>query len=78
MTWRRPTTKLKERKHSKQLEYMKVQGGMLEFIREWVIMRVRGTTLLSKQTNLGIPQGLRRILSIFQMAINSILGDLGN
>ena len=55
----------------------------MEFIRElitekWVKVRVVGTTLHCKQTDLGIPQG--RILSIILIliAINGILGELGN
>ena len=62
---------------------MEIQGRMLKFIRElikvrWIKVRVGGSISQSKQTNFGIPQ--ERVLSVtlFIMAINDILGELGN
>ena len=56
---------------------------MLRFIREvigerWIKMRVGGTVSQSKQTELGIPHGRVRSITLFQVAINCILGELEN
>ena len=62
---------------------MGIQGRMMKFTREliserWIKVRVGGSTSQSKQTVLGIPQ--RGVLSInlFLVAINGMLGELGN
>ena len=56
---------------------------MLRFIREligerWIKVRVGGSVSQSKQTDLGIPQGGVLSVTLFLVAINGILGELGN
>ena len=60
---------------------MGILGRMLRFIKEliserWINVRVGGFISQSKQTDLGISQ--REVLSVtlFLVAINSILGEL--
>ena len=53
----------------------------MEFIREmiskrWIKERVRGTTLLSKQIDLGIPQRGLLSVTLFLVVINGILGEV--
>ena len=60
-----------------------MKGRKLEFIRElitkrWIKVRVGGSTSQSKQIDLGIPQGRVLSVSLFYIAINDILGELGN
>ena len=55
----------------------------MEFIREligkrWIKVRVRGNISQGKQTDLGIPQGGMLSVTLFLVAINGILGELGN
>ena len=62
---------------------MGIQGRMLRFIREligerWIKVRVGGSVSQSKQTDLGIPQGGVLSVTLFLVAINGILGELGN
>ena len=62
---------------------MGILGRMLRFIKEliserWINVRVGGFISQSKQTDLGISQ--REVLSVtlFLVAINGILKELGN
>ena len=62
---------------------MGIHGRMLRFIREligerWIKVRVGGSVSQRKWTEMGIPQ--RGLLSVtfFLVAINGILGELGN
>ena len=62
---------------------MGTQEIMMEFIREligerWINVRVGRYISQSKQTDLGIPQGGVRNETRFLVAINGILGELGN
>ena len=62
---------------------MGIQGRMLRFIRElivgrWIKVRVGGPNSLSKQTDLRIPQGVVLSVILFLVAMNGILGELGN
>ena len=55
----------------------------MEFIREliserWIKVRVGGYISQSKQTDLGIPQSRVFSDTIFLVAINEILGELGH
>ena len=75
--------KINRKKTFEQLENMKIQERKLEFIKEliterWIKARVVGTTSQSKQTDLGIPQGVILSVILFLVAINGILGELGN
>ena len=61
---------------------MGIQGRMMKFTREliserWIKVRVGGSTSQSKQTDLGIPQGGVLSITLFLVAINGILGELG-
>ena len=56
---------------------------MQKYIREliterWIKVKVGGSILKSKQTDLGILQGGVFSKNLFLVAINSILGKLGN
>ena len=52
---------------------------MKELISErWIKVRVGGSVSKSKQADLGIPQGRVLSVTLFLVAINSILGELGN
>ena len=62
---------------------MGIQGRMMEFIREligerWIEMSVGRSLSQSKQIDLGILQGGVLSVTLFLMAINGILGELGN
>ena len=55
----------------------------MEFIREligerWIKVRVGGSFSQSKQTDLGISQGEVLSVTLFLVAINGVLGELGN
>ena len=67
----------------KTLENMGIQRRMLRFIREliserWIEVRAVGSISQSKQTDMGIPQGGVLSVTLFLVAINGILGELGN
>ena len=56
---------------------------MMDFMREltserWIKVRVGGSILQIKQTDLGIPQGGVFSLTLFLVVINGIFGKLGN
>ena len=56
---------------------------MMEFVREliserWIKVRVGGLISQNKQTDLIIPQGGVLSITIFLVAINSILEEMGN
>ena len=62
---------------------MRIQGRMMEFIREmigerWKKVRVGAAISQRKQTDLGIPQGGVFSVTLFLVAVNGILGELGN
>ena len=62
---------------------MEIQGRMMEFIREligkkWIKVRVKGYISQSKYTDFGIPQEEVLSVTLFLVAINGILGELGN
>ena len=59
-----------------QLENMGIQGRMLRFIKG--LVRVGGSVLQSKQTDLRSPQEGVLSVTLFLVAINGILGELGN
>ena len=64
-------SKVNREKIYEQLENMRIQGRMMEFIREligkrWIKVRVGGSISQSKQTDLGIPQG--GVLSILVLS----------
>ena len=66
-----------------QLEKMGVQGRMMDTIRElikerWIKVRVGGRMSHSERTELGIPQGGVLSVTLFLVAINDILKELGN
>ena len=55
----------------------------MEFFRKligerWIKVRVGGSISQSKQTDLGIPQGDVFSIILFLVAINGILGEIGN
>ena len=67
----------------KKLDNMGIQGKMMAFIREliskrWVKVRVEGSISQSKHTDLGIPKKGVLSVTLFLVAINGILGELGN
>ena len=56
---------------------------MMEFIREliserWIKVRVGGSILQSKKTDLEIPQEEKLSVTYFLVVINGILGELRN
>ena len=59
-----------------QLENMGIQGRMLRFIKG--LVRVGGSVLQSKQTDLRSPQEGVLSVTLFLVAINGISGELGN
>ena len=44
----------------------------------WIKVKVGGSTSQNKQTDLGVPQGGVLSVTLFLVAINGILGELGN
>ena len=67
----------------KTLEQLENMRRMMEFIRQligerWIKVRVGGYISQSKQIDLGILQGGVLSVTLFLMAINGILGELGN
>ena len=66
-----------------ELEIIDIKGRMLKFIKEliskrWIKVKMGGTTSQNKQTDLGVPQGGVLSVTLFLVAINRILGELGN
>ena len=75
--------KFNREKTFEQLENMKIQGRMKEFLREliserWIKVRMGVSISQSKQTDMGIPQGGVLSVTIFLVANNGILEELGN
>ena len=61
---------------------MDIKGRMLKFIKEliserWIKVKVGGATSHNKQTDLGVPQGGVLSVTLFLVAINEILRELG-
>ena len=73
------STKKRHLKTRKQGNTWKNYGVIRELIGErWIKFRVGGSISQSKQTVLGIPQGGVLRVILFLVAINGILGELGN
>ena len=75
--------KVNRDKTLEQLENMGLQGRILRFIREligerWITVRVGGSVSQSKQADLEILQGGVLNVTLFVVATNGILGELGN
>ena len=80
---RKPMTRVNRDKTLEQLEDMGIQGRKLRFIGEliverWIKVRVGGSISQSKQRDLGISKGGALSVTHFLVAIDSILGELGN
>ena len=62
---------------------MGIQGRMMKTIKElikerWIKVRIEGNISHSRKTELGIPQGGVMSVTLFLIAINHILKELGN
>ena len=76
---KKPMIKLTEMKHSNKLVNMGIQERMMELIyKRWFKVRRRGFTLQNKQKDLEVVQEGILSMTLYLVAINVILGELGN